>query len=272
MSGPQSLLDNAGRLRTRMGACFVGSRAVFRGHDLHADLGDLGWIELYLFGITGRRFSVSQIRLLEAIWCYTSYPDARLWNNRVAALGGTARSTGNLSVAAALAVSEAAIFGRGIDFRAIVFLASARQALDKGESIADCVAAELAAHRSIAGYGRPIAAADERIGPILELAKSHGLADGPHVRAAFAVEDYLLAGRWRWRMNYGSVVAALAADLGLAADEYYMFMFPAFLAGMFPCFIEANNLEEGALLPISCDSVRYEGVSRRPWRSQPTAI
>ena len=34
------LEQHAGRLRTRMGGAFVGQRAVFRGHDLHADLGE----------------------------------------------------------------------------------------------------------------------------------------------------------------------------------------------------------------------------------------
>ena len=57
MSGPEILEQNVGRLKTRMGAFFAGSRAVFRGHDLHADLRDMDWVELYLFGITGRRFS-----------------------------------------------------------------------------------------------------------------------------------------------------------------------------------------------------------------------
>src|SRR5436309_888547 len=103
MSRLQRLRDNAGRLRTRMGAAFVGQRAVFRGHDLHADLRDMDWLELYLFGITGRRFTRAQIELLQATWVYTSYPDARLWNNRVAALAGSARSTPALGIGAAIA-------------------------------------------------------------------------------------------------------------------------------------------------------------------------
>ena len=86
MNGPELLQAHAGVLRTRVGACFPGSRAVFRGHDLHADLKDMDWVALYIFGITGRRFSSNEIRLLHAIWIGTSYPDAHLWNNRVAAL------------------------------------------------------------------------------------------------------------------------------------------------------------------------------------------
>ena len=97
-TGPELLRENVGRLRSRVGGCFMGSHAMFRGKDLHAELADASWLDLYLFGITGRRFSKPQLRLLEAMWAYTSYPDARIWNNRIAALAGSARSTGQSSV------------------------------------------------------------------------------------------------------------------------------------------------------------------------------
>src|SRR5205814_2634714 len=75
MKGPQSLLDHADRMKTRMGQAFVGQRAVFRGHDLHAELRHMDWVELFVFGITGRRFGAAPLRLLHAMWVYTSYPD-----------------------------------------------------------------------------------------------------------------------------------------------------------------------------------------------------
>ena len=171
-NGPEALREHVGRLKTRMGACFLGSHVVFRGKKLHAELGDARWIDLYLFGITGRRFEDRELRLLEAIWSYTSYPDARIWNNRVAALAGSTRSTGNLGISAALAVSEASIFGRGIDIRASDFLIRTRAELAKGRELGPWVRRELSARRSLAGYGRPISnIKDERLEPILALAR-----------------------------------------------------------------------------------------------------
>lgn len=266
MKGPELLQENTDRLRTLMGGCFPGSRAVFRGHDLHAELKNIDWVELYVFGITGRRFTPEQVRLMHAMWAYTSYPDARIWNNRVAALAGTARSSGNLGVAAALAVSEASIYGRGIDIRAIDFLKRTCKELDEGATLADCVQKELNSHRGIAGYGRPLTSRDERLAPIMALATTLGLDNGPHVRLAHAVDDYLLAGRWRLRMNGGALFAALGADLGLSPREYYLFMFPAFLAGMPPCYVENAERPEGTLFPLSCGHIRYEGPPKRQWR------
>lgn len=264
--GPDVLQENVGRLRSRMGGFVPGSHATFRGQDLHVDLKDMDWVALYVFGITGRRYSPAQLRLLNAIWTYTSYPDARLWPNRVAALAGSARSTGNLGVSAALAVSEASIFGRGIDIRAIEFLLSAQRHLDAGGSLLDFAVTELDGRRSIAGYGRPLTSADERIAPMMALAKELGFADGRYLRLAHEIEKRLLAGRWRLRVNYAGIAAALAADLGLSPHEYYLFLFPAFLAGMTPCFIEAAERPEGTLFPLSCDHVRYEGLPQRRWR------
>jgi hypothetical protein len=265
MSRQHLLHESSGRVRSRMGGAFVGSHTIFRGHDLHAELKDLDWVELYVFGITGRRLTPQHLRLLHGIWVYTSYPDARIWNNRVAALAGSTRSTGNLGVAAALAVSEASIYGRGIDIRVATFLASTQRRMHHGGSLEACVREELATHRGVAGYGRPIASGDERIEPTLALAREVGMADGPHVLLAREVERFLIEGRWRWRMNYGALAAALAMDLGLSPREYYHFMFPAFLAGMTPCFIEATERPPGATVPISCDHVSYAGRAKRTW-------
>ena len=266
MNGPQLLEQHVGHLVTSAGAFFPGERVVFRGQDLHTSLKDLDWLELYLFGITGRRYTPQQIKVLNAIWSYTSYPDARIWNNRVAALAGTARSTGNLGIAAALAVSEAQIYGRGIDLRASEFLVRAKISVEAGADLAELVRTEIKQQRSIAGYGRPIVSGDERIAPMMALVREHGLDGGPHLKLAFEVEKILLTGRWRWRMNYGALVAALGVDLDLSPREYYVFMIPAFLAGMPPCYLESVQKPGGLLFPLPCRVMLYQGVARRRWQ------
>ena len=268
MNGPELLEQHVGKLVTSAGAFFPGERAVFRGHDLHTSLKDMDWLELYLFGITGRRFTPQQMKVLHAIWTYTSYPDTRLWNNRVAALAGTARSTGNLGIAAALAVSEAQIYGRGVDMRTSEFLIRARIQVDTGADLAELVRAELKRQRGIAGYGRPITSGDERIVPMMALVREQKLDGGSHLKLAFEVEKILLAGRWRLHMNYAALAAALTADFGLTLHEYYFFVIPAFLAGMPPCYLDAADKAEGLLFPLPCRVMSYEGVPHRRWGAQ----
>lgn len=252
-------------VRSRMGFFAPGQRVIFRGKDLHTELGSAEWMRLYVFGITGRQFSENEIKLLNAIWTYTSYPDVRLWNNRVAALAASTRSSATLGLGAALAVSEAKIYGRGIDFRAIRFLQNTRAAVAEGALLGDCVRRELTAQRSIAGYGRPIINGDERNPHMLKLAASLGLDKGPYLALAGEIDEFLRVGRLRIKMNYGGLVAALAADLGFSAREYHLFMFPAFLAGMPPCLVESSEQPAGTLYALACDDVVYEGAANRDW-------
>lgn len=262
--GPELLQKHAGRLKSRVGACYPGSHAVFRGHDLHAELMHMDWVELYLFGITGRRFSREQIRLLHAIWVCTSYPDARLWNNRIAALAGSARSSANLGITAALAVSEATVYGGQAGARAMEFLLRARACVDRGVELAALVQEETR-ERRIYGYGRPINSSDERIPWLMDLAKRLGLHDGPHVRLAFDVEKLLVARHPQLRMNYAALHAALIADMGLSVREYQLLRIPTFLAGMPPGLVEAAERPEGTLFPTPCAGIAYEGIAKRPW-------
>jgi hypothetical protein len=266
MKGPQLLEQHVGQLATKMGAFFPGERVVFRGHDLLASLKGMDWLELFYFGITGRRYTPQQMKVLHALWVYTSFPDPRLWNNRVAALAGTARSTGSLGLAAALAVSEAQIYGGIAELHACEFITRARIQVDAGADLKDLVRSELKQQRVIAGYGRPIVSEDERIVPLMALVREQGYGDEPHIKLAFEVERILQEGRWRMRMNYVGLSSALCADLGMSPREYYYVAIPAFFAGMPPCYIDAVEKPEGQLFPLPCRVLLFEGVPHRSWK------
>jgi hypothetical protein len=268
MNGPQLLEEHVGLLITRMGAFFPGERVVFRGQDLFTSLKDLDWLELYLFGVTGRRYTPQQMRVLHVLWTHNSYPDARLWNNRVAALAGTARSTGPLGIAAALAVSEAKIYGGASQLRCSEFLIRAKKMVDEGADLEALVRAEIKEKRGIGGFGRPVVPTDERIEPIMAIVREQCLENGPHLKLAFEVESILLQGRWRWHMNSVGLTAALSADFGMSPYEYYLGAVPVFLAGMPPCYLDAAEKPEGLLFPLPCRVIQYEGTPRRLWKPE----
>ncbi|MES2207402.1 MAG: citryl-CoA lyase [Pseudomonadota bacterium] len=263
--GYSELAKHPGILKSRVGAFYAGSHVIFRGCRLHTELNNMDWMELYLFGITGRHFSQEQIKLFHAIWVYTSYPDARIWNNRVAALAGSVRSTPILGISAALAISEASIYGQNIAKRIGTFLISVEHTLECGGSIEECVMQERKRHHYIAGYGRPLNSGDERNEPILALAKSLSLDQGKYLKVALLLNDYLSSSRWKISINYGAVAAALAIDMGLSAEEYYLFMFPSFLAGMPPCVLDTQSKPEGILFPVACADIIYAGQAKRQW-------
>lgn len=254
------------RWETEMGAWFPGQRVVFRGKNLFTELNRMRWMELLLYGITGRFFTEKQVRLFEGIWSLsTSYPEPRLWNNRVAALAGTARSTGNLGIAAALSASEAKIFGHQVNRETTEFLFRAKEVWESGESFDDFVIAEVRAKRRIGGFGRPIIRDDERIGPLKDLATELGFMGGPFVRMVFEIESILLKHRYRMHMNVSALTTALAADQGLSGREIYYYRSLIFSAGIVPCYIDAVDKPQGAFFPLRCSRIEYHGCDRRKW-------
>lgn len=260
------MLDYESQWITEMGAWFPGEKVIFRDHDLFKELNEKSWLELMLFGITNKKFSETQMALFNAMWVIcTSYPDPRIWNNRITALAGTARSTCSLAISAATAVSEATIYGRRPDIRAIDFFVKTQIKLDNGENLNEIVTNEIKMYRGIAGYGRPVINSDERIKPLKNKVADLGFSQGRYFQLAFNVENTLNASPWPLVMNVGALLAALSADQGLTPREHYAFMTLCFSAGMFPCFIDAENKPEGSFFPLRCDIIEYEGKPKRKW-------
>ncbi len=250
---------------TELGAVSVADGTVtFRGHDLLNALEDLSWMDLLMYGITGRRFSPAQLELFQGLWKISaSYPEPRIWNNRVAALGGSARSTPGLSLGAAIAVTDATIYGQRPMISVFDFLQRARAAREAGEPLQDFVARELKTYRGIPGYGRPLRSEDERIAPAQRLAHRLGLGGGPHTQLAMDVANVLK--QYRMGINIAAITAALTADQGVTVPEYKRMAILAFAAGLIHCEFDATRHPEGTLFPIRCDRLQYRGPQRRAW-------
>jgi len=266
---------------TAMGAWFPGERVLFRGKELLQELNQLSWMELILFGITGRQFQPNQIKLFEAIWVIsTSFPEPRLWNNRIATLAGTSRSTVNLGVSAGIAASEAIIFGHRPLLATIDFLKKTQQRLANGEVLTNLIKEALNAqtrgrpgsglNREVAkvpGFGRPITTNDERLQPLLTTAQNLGFTNGIHVLLAQRIEDALQQQGHNLYMNVATLMGALCADQDLSPREYYHYVSLCFTGGLLPCAIDAQSKPEGAFFPLRCDRIKYQGPKKRQWKT-----
>jgi len=268
MSGPQELLDREDNWVTDRGAWFVGERVVLRGYDMFSELFDRSWVEIWYFSITGRFFLKNQIDLFQRLWVIcTSYPEPRIWNNRVAALTGTARSTAMLGLAAGTAVSEGKIYGGQANLGSVEFIVRARDLIEnKGLTLGEVVESEIKTSRGFpTGFGRPIINNDERVPHALRLAKELGLDDGVHLTLALEIEQFLERKRYRAKLNIGGLTAALCADQGMSAKEFYYAAGVIYSAGMMACYTDAAEKPAGTFFPLSCERIDYEGTLRREW-------
>ena len=254
--------------QTSMGGWFPGEKVVLRDKNIFTELNHKSWMEYLLFAATGRESS-KVARLLEGMWVIcTSFPDPRIWNNRVSALAGTTRSTGALAAAASVAVTEATIYGLKPIKGATDFLYRLSTSMEEGLSLEVLVKTELKLHRSVFGYGRPLINEDERIAPMINFARSIGCGQGRYIKLAYEVEDYLMHSRLKYRMNIAAVCAALLADEGLSPADFYHMATLAFTAGAMPCFLDAEAHPEGAFFPLRATRVNFVGShQQRKWRS-----
>lgn len=143
-------------------------QATVHGNDLFPVAKELGWLGLLIYSVTGRKPGPEQISLVSMIWAIsTSYPDPRIWNNRIGTLAGVAPSTGVLGVGAGIVV-----YGQQPLLGAANLMLKVKKQLDKGQALEkilidrytrrDKKARPAKGKRreiaSIPGYGKPIPA------------------------------------------------------------------------------------------------------------------
>lgn len=268
--GYKHLLNTESHWVTRKGKAFLSDRVVMHGKDLHKELCNYNWIHLYLYAVLGRDPGENVAKMINYYWVSSSYADPSIWPNHVTALAGTVRSTASLALMAGLSISEASLYGRRPEVRALDFFYRAGRWCDDGGQLIDFVDQEKAKGRILYGYGRPLAKTDERIFYTLEKAKELGLADGRHLKMALDVQRHLEE-KHGYAMNVAAVHAGLAADMGLTCQEYQLILSPGFVTGMAPCYQDARDNPEGSFFPVRCCSVKYGGPEKRDWSTDQVA-
>jgi len=268
VSAKRDFIAAIGQATSCAGGFFPGQGARVRGRPLHEHCAERGWFDLYLLTLTGHPFDAARIEMLETVWTYTSYADPRIWNNRIAALAGSSRASAALAIGAAIAASDAHIYGLGPILECYDFLAA--HAHDDATALATAVRDHRSMGKRFGGYGRPIVAEDERIAPLMARAERLGLANGPAVSAAFRLEQTLAAEGLPLKMNYGAMVAAFCLDLGLDRTATMAYVATLFLGGMPPVWKEARDRPTGLLLPLPVNAIEYDGEIPRKWAASQT--
>ena len=251
---------------TSMGICKPGEKVILKDKNLFEDFADSSWLQVLLYGITGNLFNSNQAKLLDGIWkISTSYPEPRVWNNRVSSLAGTARSTPCLGLSAGIGVSEAEVYGLGPMLWVMDFLLRAMSEKKTGKPIEKIVDEEISRNKIIYGFGRPVDGQDERIKPLTSLAANLGYGDGEYLNLLSEIENELCIKKSKLNMNIAALCAALCADQGFSANEFYYFMSLCFSAGILFCGKDAFEHYEGAFFPLRCSTVHYAGSGEREW-------
>ena len=264
MKGPERLKYFQGNWPTNKGAWYPGEKVLFREKLLFEDFKDRSWMSLYMYGIKGEMPTPEQARMLEVVWIIcASFPDPRIWNNRIAALAGTARSTSPLAIGAATAASEATIYGRKPDLLGSSFLHEAHGLKDDETALRTFVLSYMKKYRGIPGFGRPLISEDERIIPLMKEVRKLLGNDLEFIDLIKSVENIIQKSRYRLKANISIYCAAILAEIGYSPREFLYYAVLAFSAGMLPCYIDAVEKPEGNLFPLEVSDIEYVGHNKR---------
>jgi hypothetical protein len=252
--------------KSSVGAANPGIGAEFRGLDMLAEFKDWNWLSTFYFSVSGKKLSVEAEQFLNGVYCMCfSYPDARIWNNGIASMSATTRSTAQLGVGAGNAVSEADFYGGRPVMKSVDFMLRARAKLVSGLPIQKILDEEKDDRKILHGYGRPIVARDERVTPAINLLKELHLLDRPHIQVALSIEECLEKNDSEFRLNICGVFAAFCADEGMTPQEVYYILVVCYSIGMLASYVDVLEKPEGHFFPFQCDAINYQGVENRKW-------
>lgn len=253
-----------GTIRTRKGGFIISQGSVYsHGYNLLQDLlGTASFFQVLILNITGRLPERRLADWIEAIYITLSYPDARIWCNQIASLGGTLRASPVAAVSAGILASDSRMYGPGTVLAGVEFIEDAMQKKRKGMSIETIIEKYFqrrpGASKVIPGFVRPIARGDERIVAMERITARLGFEVGEHLNLAYEIEEYMVR-QYNEGMNNLGYHSAFLCDQGYSANEQFRIFSAMVNSGVSACYAEAADHPPESFFPLQCEDIDYQG-------------
>ena len=267
MNNYQSWDDLRGRIKSRKGMWRIGKGVESHGYDLINDLiGHYSYMQVVVLNATGRMPDKALADWFEAVHICLSWPDPRIWCNRIGALGGSAGASVVAATSAGIMATDSRAYGIRPIVEGIEFIQRARREVGtSAASVAEFVAREVEKHNGkpyLMGYARPVAKGDERIAALERVAGQHHFATGPHLQLAYEIEA-ILSEQFDESMNVNGYVSAFLSDRDFTAQEVYRIFSAVVFSGITACYVDTADRSPGHFAPLQAQDVIYNGKEDR---------
>ena len=255
-----------GKVITSRGGWKIGQGVKCCGYDMMTELvGKASYMQVVMLNATGRLPSRALADWVEAIHICLSWPDPRIWCNRIGALAGTSRTSSVAATSLGLLAAESNSYGIKPLLSGVEFIQYAWQQVKSGISVEDFIQEEVKKYGGkpfLMGYIRPIAKGDERI-PAMELiSKELGFSTGKHLALAYDIEKTLNK-KYGETMNVNGYVSAFLSDQGFNPEEVYRIFSFVVVSGVTACFSDTEQRIEGGFSPLKTSDISYKGPAYR---------
>lgn len=255
-----------GHIVSSRGGWKIGSGVQNCGYDMMDDLvGKASYMQVVVLNATGRLPSRAVADWIDAIHICLSWPDPRIWCNRIGALAGSNRVSGVAASCLGVLAAESTSYGIKPLINGVEFIEHAYAQRAKGVSVDDFVDIETNKHGGkphLMGYARPIAKGDERIPAMEKVTENLGFSIGKHLSLAYQIEA-ILSARFDESMNINGYVSAFLADQGYSPKEVYRIFSAVVLSGVTACYADTADRLEGSFAPLKTTDVIYKGAKAR---------
>ncbi len=258
--------DYRGKIRTRKGGWIIGHGVQSHGYDLLNDIvGHYSYMQVIVLNATGRLPNRALSDWIEAVHICLSWPDPRIWCNRIGALGGTARTSVATATCAGVMASDSRAYGGRTLLDGVNFIQRAKSEIEsEGITCKDFVDREvqkLGGKPFLMGYARPVAKGDERIPAMERVTRQLEFPIGPHLTLAYEIEKQLST-QFDETMNINGYMSAFLSDQGFSAEEVFRIFSVLVFSGVNACYVDAADRPVGSFSPLRVEDFEYTG--RKP--------
>lgn len=263
MTNCQAWDDCRGKIKSKKGGWRIGVGVESHGYDLINELvGHFSYMQVVVLNATGNMPSKSLADWIEAMHICLSWPDSRIWCNRIGALGGAVGASPISSVCSGTMAADSRVYGISPIVDGVKFIQRARHEIELRnitvEKFVDSEVEKIGDKPYLMGYARPVAKGDERISAMERVSNELGFKAGPHLTLAYKIEQ-VLAKRFDETMNINGYGSAFMADQNMSPVEIYRIFSVMVASGVAACFVDNADNERGLFAPMRVTDIRYEG-------------
>jgi len=263
--------ERRGLFRTSKGGWIIGEAVYNHGYSMMDDLvGHKTFFQVLVLNVTGRLAEKNLADWLEASFICLSWPDPRIWCNKVGTLAGTMQCSPAAAVSVGILAADSRMYASGALVAGAEFIIEAVEKKKAGLSVEEIVNAELekkakrsAAKPVIMGYARPIATGDERVIAMERVTKTLGFEIGEHLSLAYEIDSYL-QNNYKESINMLGYCVAFMVDQAFCNKEITRLFSTWVNSGVHACYAEARDRAPESFLPLRCDDIEYQGKIERP--------
>lgn len=242
----------------------VGEGVFNKEYEMMNDLvGNVSYMQVVVLNATGRLPSKQIAEWIDAVHICLSWPDPRIWCNRVGALAGTVGTSPVAGTIYGILSSDSRMFGIKPLQEGVEFIQYALSQINSGISPIEFVSSEIkkrAGKPNFMGYARPIAKGDERIPAMEKVSEQLKLPPGEHLKLAYSIEQ-ILNEQFDETMNINGYMSAFLSDQNYTPQEVYRIFSILVASGVTACYADAYDREAGTFSPLKCSDIEYLGPS-----------